>query len=372
MKRSLAAALLAFLLSAACAHAATDCAKTSLAADESARDYLEEYAEACIGEQVEARRKKWALSAADFSAAVPAWRDVAAAFERLADAAPAGRMQDVHRQFAARAQAAAEHLKSGLEARKLDDVAVFRRDAWERVKMNLPEYRQAGFADIDVGRAMDEDCKAPASTLCAATLRQGKEFMLRWKLADALAYAKAEGDIGAIAKQVAAKDALWNRFLYDSKPMLPFDFILTDLLERQWSKSDQYPQGFREPPRRQWFLLHPSVAVEYASAAADGEQLKPVLYLELVGVNYWDEAKRPMDVPLLRYFSGASLIVSYADRAGIKDTGLGVLLTFDNVYSIGVSRYSGETGISLSLDLANLYRDKLKPKYELWKNQLSR
>ena len=56
--------------------------------------------------------------------------------------------------------------------------------------------------------------------------------------------------------------------------------------------------------------------------------MKPVLYLELIGVNRWNEKDRWIDVPALRYLSGASLIVSYADREGMKDTGYGFMLTF--------------------------------------------
>jgi hypothetical protein len=44
------------------------------------------------------------------------------------------------------------------------------------------------------------------------------------------------------------------------------DFVLTDWLTRGWTRSDQYPDGFREPPKTEWFLAHPSVGVEYASA----------------------------------------------------------------------------------------------------------
>lgn len=381
MTRFFTATLLLFsLLWVAPVPAATDCAKQTLAAGESARDYLERYGEDCVAVEVAAQWKKWRITAADspqvedHSSMVPAWHALADAFGQLAQTAPIGKMKDVYGELSSRARATGTSLRVAMELRQLPDVALFRRDAWEQVRMNLPEYKNAGdpaFRDLDIGSAMDEDCNEPASPLCTTTLTQGKQTMLYWKLADKLAFTVSSATPDELAKQVAGKDALWNRYLYDSKPMLPFDLALTDLFERQWSKSDQYPDGFREPPVRQWFLLHPSVAMEYVSAAEDGQQLKPILIVELIGVNYWDNMRRPINVPLLRTFSGASLIVSYADRAGLKDTGVGALFTFDNVYSIGVTRYDSETGVSISLDLANLYREKYKSQYEAWQRSAS-
>ena len=45
------------------------------------------------------------------------------------------------------------------------------------------------------------------------------------------------------------------------------------------------------------------------------------------------------------------------------------LLTFDNLYSIGITNYDGEMGVFLSIDLANLWREKYKNKYEEYKNK---
>ena len=61
-------------------------------------------------------------------------------------------------------------------------------------------------------------------------------------------------------------------------------------------------------------------------------------------MNRWNDKDRWIDVPVLRWFSGAGLVVSYADREGIKDTGYGLVLTFENVYTIGFTRYGSENG----------------------------
>ncbi len=372
MTRSLTATLLLFsLLWVAPASAAVDCVKQTLATDESASGYLERYGEDCVAVGVAAQWEKWSITAdptkfEDYWSMVSAWHHLADAFDQLANVAPIGKMKGVYGELSSRARATGMSLLVGIERRQFPDVALFRRDAWEQVKMNLPKY-DPSFRDLDIGSAMDDDCKEPASPLCTTTLTQGKQTMLYWKLATNLTFTGSSATINALATQVANNDALWNRYLYDSKPMLPLDFILTDSFERKRSKSDQYLEGFREPPVRQWFVLHPSAAMEYVSVAEDGQQFKPILIVELIGVNYWDSKRRLINAPLLRTFSGASLIVNYADRAGLKDTGVGALFTFNNFYSIGVTRYESETGVSISLDLANLYREKYKSKYEAWR-----
>jgi hypothetical protein len=108
--------------------------------------------------------------------------------------------------------------------------------------------------------------------------------------------------------------------------------------------------------------------VENVASAADGEEMKPVFYLELFGVNRWNPNDRWIDAKYLRAWSGFSLIASYADRAGIKKVGYGGLFTFDNVYSIGITDYDGETGFFISIDLANLWREKYKSGYEKYKS----
>lgn len=373
--------LAAALFLPAGALAKTDCTNAVLTENYFASTYLEGYGNDCVKDEIDAQWAKWNLTRSgkagqesrkpvdEYPKLVPAWVELSEKLNEIADAAPKdGAMKPVYRAYAGRARATGAALKndlaSGLDLR----VTLYREDAWHEANMTLtlfPGLEGIQFGIVDVGAAADQDCQQPASALCRDALQQGKKLMLYWRLARDLAAVVSDESLKAVAAQVAQKEALWNRYLYDSKPMLPLDFWMTDLIQR--SKDDPFSKGVPEPPTRQWFLLHPSFGVEYASAAADGQELKPILYLEVFGVNYWNKDRRPFNVPILNYFSGASLTVSYADRAGLKDTGVGVLLTFDNVYSVGITQYGSETGISFSLDVANMFRDKLKPSYEAWK-----
>jgi hypothetical protein len=301
---------------------------------------------------------------------VPAWHDISARFGALAgEADSASQMKTMYGELRKRAEVTAKKLESTLTIKLGPDVAPFGHDTWAiPPDLSLKQSGELPLLDVDV--ALNADCRDKGSELCRHTLRQGRELMLQWKLADKISFAASSVPVAEIAKQIAAKEAMWNKYLYDSKPMLPFDFVLTDWLTGGWSSSDQYPDGFREPPKTQWFLFHPALGLEYASAANDGEQLKPILYIELIGANRWSDDKRWFDAPGLRYFSGFSLVTSYADREGIKDVGYGGLLTFDNVFSLGLVRYGTDTGVFLSVDLANAWRDKYKPMYEKYKNKL--
>jgi hypothetical protein len=48
-------------------------------------------------------------------------------------------------------------------------------------------------------------------------------------------------------QQIGANEEQWKRYLYDSKPMLPLDFVLTDWLTGGWPRSERYASLLRDP-----------------------------------------------------------------------------------------------------------------------------
>jgi hypothetical protein len=387
--RCVLAALLAVAwLGAAQALTPEECKRATLAEGSALSQYLRDYAQDCLAGQAAAGVRALGVGAdtatQDASAFVRAWHQVADAFDRLARSAASvggeqpAQMPKAYEQLAARARTAGGDLGRELAARQMADVGVYGAVAWQRparaiVLGDVKDAKGAVRAPlVDLDAPLDADCSRPASALCRQALADGRQLMLQLAIAQDLGVAIGKPTVEALKQQIDAKNALWDTYLYKSKPMLPFDFVLTDLLDGRWKQSDQYPQGFREPPTTQWFLLHPAVGVEYASGAVDGEHMKPVLYVEIVGANRWNPRDRWIDLPLLDRLSGVSLVASYVDRVGTDNSGTGVLLTFDNVYSIGVTRYGSTTGVFLTLDLANFYRDELRPSYESFKGDLSR
>jgi hypothetical protein len=384
MKTLIQTVVLLVVLGLATAEAAIDCNKDRLNQDESLVDYLKAYVvtDACVKDKLKKAKDDFGLTDTkkptpkDFANIAKAWYGMAKRFEQLSSNAPQpvpGQVPSLNQTFAAlrnRAQAAGAQLEKSLSEKNMPDVAVFGHVAWTiPVQLFFPDVNDSSgthFTDLDIETTLETECKDLASELCHDALAHGREFMVMWKLADFMSLQTSLATMNAVAGQIRSNEDLWNKYLYDSKPMLPFDFILTDLISGGYTKNKEYPDGFREPPKTQWFLFHPSAGIDYTSAARDGEQMKPMVYLEILGANRWRESDR-LDVPILKYFSGASMVVTYADREGVKDTGYGLLLTFENVYSLGVTRYGSDTGVFLSLDLANLFREKYKPRYEKYK-----
>lgn len=360
--------------------AGVSCEQNTLLAGEKINTYLTHYYSDCINyDEIRAEfNKGWNILFDDVEKAkgrtdkeiianyrqlVPAWASVSNSFKAIATDKTTPELKLVYDSFSVRAAAAGSSLKATLDGSPAKDKALFRADTWTFTKLVLPDYSQVDeetYPLIDTEVFFMKQCLDNTSDSCKTALRQGKALMQNWAKASVLATVVSSEVYLKVFQSVQEKDKLWNTYLYDSKPMWPLDLMLTD----KWNHKTK--DGFPVPPKTQYFFMHPSVSFEYAQSAADGQQLKPVLFLELIGFNWWNIKDRPhQNIPLLKYFSGASIIASYADRAGIKDNGYGALLTFNNVYSIGISRYGKDTALSVSLDFANLFRERLKGDYWL-------
>jgi len=365
--------------------AGADCDRMQLGVEENLSSYLKEYAGSCLDGIREQRLASYELpsdritppTVAHYLRMKPAWDDIATSFSKLQQDAPTGsQMQQIFAALSARAAATSQELLPVLQGASIPERSLLRLEGWKinpRLTL-LGTQTSTGIVvpNLDVKAALDQDCQRGAEPGCVEAIKQGRELMSEWYLAERLSENVSSAVIFSIRDSVVKKDELWNAYVYDSKPMLPLDFVLTDLVTGRWRESDQFPTGFREPPNTQWFLLHPTAGVEYSSDALDGEQMKPILFVEIAGANRWNPEHRWINAPVLRYLSGAAVVVSYADRDNVKDTGYGVMLTFNNVYSLGAARYGDSTGIFLSLDFANLVRDKYKPRYERFKDRFER
>lgn len=158
----------------------------------------------------------------------------------------------------------------------------------------------------------------------------------------------------AVFSSVAKKDALWDQFFYESRPMLPFDIAFTDWMEGVYDRS--LDNGFNTPPSKQWFLLHPGIGIEWVDAAERSTKNEIVIYLEAIGFNVWNEKDR-LDLPVLKHISGVSLAAVASDRIGVDNIGAGLVFTINNSYQFGVSSYGGDVGIMLSVNFMDMFRE---------------
>lgn len=156
-------------------------------------------------------------------------------------------------------------------------------------------------------------------------------------------------------------DRQWARYAEESRSQTSLDIWATTISYNIVNHDD----SLSPPPDLQWFVLHPNLIIENVSGAIGGEQTKFTPALEVLGFNYWNGAKYCFGKPC-----GLSAIITYADRYGVKDEGWGLMAHIDNQYSFGFTKYSGDTGFFITVDLLNLFQDK-KSKLNNWKLKIS-
>jgi len=182
---------------------------------------------------------------------------------------------------------------------------------------------------------------ASASATCVDVLDEFEEF---YNYAQAT---YASESALAFARYVAALREDWEDYLNNGRSQTLPELLVNSYLYRRNEDAQ-----FDPPPDWQWIVLHPDLVLEYVGDADDGEQFNEGLMVEL-GANNWRQHRWYLP-------SGGAIIAMYSDRSEVSDWGYGVALHFANVYTLGVSRRSGDTGYFVSVDLLKLAEDKKK------------
>jgi hypothetical protein len=167
----------------------------------------------------------------------------------------------------------------------------------------------------------------------------------------------ALGRIGAIASE---RKAQWQVYFDESIPQWPWELALVN--GPIYGNKLKHEKGLGKLPDWQLIVAHPEVALEYVDGAADGDQLKPALMVELVGADFWswkDGAKQkgPWGSPIPL---GLGLVATFTDRADSDDWGFGGIIHFNHIYNIGATFRGSDTGIFVSVNLAKLFENKSK------------
>lgn len=167
-----------------------------------------------------------------------------------------------------------------------------------------------------------------------------------------------EGHTANVIKSLNKLNREWDSFSERSRYQTFIDKWLTteiysdQLNGKEWSM----------PPKYQYFLMHPSVVLDHFDSAEKGTQSEPGLAIEWIGINKWN-GKFPM---------GVSLASVYADRSAGKRIGHGLMLHFDNSYSIGfANRGSGDNSVFINLNLFNWFTEK-QDKYQTYKDKIGK
>ena len=182
---------------------------------------------------------------------------------------------------------------------------------------------------------------------------QVAESLLRHaKLMDRLGDLAHAPELDAFTTRIASLQEMWRQYAVEARSQTPIELAINS-----WRfKHDLATEGFVRPPSQQIIALHPSVAMEYVGDADDGSRFEPALMVEWIGINRW--RWRGGESPRMEDPIGVSLVSTYSDRAGTRDVGHGIVLHYKHVYSLGVTRHGGDTGVFVSVDLQKLLMDK--------------
>lgn len=158
--------------------------------------------------------------------------------------------------------------------------------------------------------------------------------------------------IDAHTSDARRRDHQWDAYFDEALFQYPWELALNGAWLKKHDPRQEDAQGnklgFLPPPTSQWILLHPNVGMEYVEGAPDGQQFKPLVYIEVFGYNRWrwggsGEMKNAL---------GWSVLASYADRAAIQDLRYGLMMHYHNRFDLGITYNDKDTGVILSIDLA--------------------
>ncbi len=167
--------------------------------------------------------------------------------------------------------------------------------------------------------------------------------------------------LGVVHEHIKELDEEWMKYAEGGRSQTWWEVGINSWIFYQKEGVYDY---FQPPPAWQIVFLHPSAIYDYMSSGSDGDQGKLALSMEILGFDVWERGRwDKWYIP-----TGISGSINYADRAGVDDWGVGVLVHFSHVYSIGYSNYGGESAMSISIDLMKLI-DAKKGKYEELKSE---
>ena len=190
-------------------------------------------------------------------------------------------------------------------------------------------------------------CTEIPSQTCSDAYEAAKRALQYAKVAELEVFqSKGKLKIAKLYLHVESLNAEWENYFQDARSQFPWELALNGYL---YNKFDRKADGaiLQAPPRYQWILLHPSVALEYIDQANEGNQFRESVILEIAGYNWWNWENRDRDTAL-----GLSFITSYSDRSGTRDVGFGAMAHYNHTLSLGGTlRKGGDPGVFISVDV---------------------
>ncbi|HZM33737.1 MAG TPA: hypothetical protein VFC18_04515 [Burkholderiales bacterium] len=206
--------------------------------------------------------------------------------------------------------------------------------------------RFRGLPDVNVA-SLNVMCPPSEPKLCAEASATGKVVFRAAALVTRTLQLSLTDEYEQALAAARLRKAKWDRYFDEARVQFFWELYANGL---RYGRENRKAGGFAEPPHDQIILLHPGVGLEYVNDAPSGSRLQAALVIELIGYNRWTWSKQGK----MENAFGASLIQSYSDRAGLASARPGIMVHFQNKYSLAYTRRDGVDGLMLSIDLAKL------------------
>ena len=209
---------------------------------------------------------------------------------------------------------------------------------------------------IDYSGIIRKLCTSPdtLTSTCEAALRSAGDVVRYAELVRLVMLKPVYQRIDEILSLISALDDEWTYYFEEARSQYPWELAIND------SRYDGAPNLLERPPKDQFILMHPTIAVEYVGGGIENEvAYETVAIVELVGYNRlrWKD-----DGPQSAWPIGISAIASYTPETIGDRGGYGFMVHIRNNFSIGATRRETELGDEttwlISVDLSKLFINK--------------
>lgn len=212
---------------------------------------------------------------------------------------------------------------------------------------------QSSFVDPMLSTA--DRCAAAsvnASSLCQGIFEQ--RFLPILELHSLMSSQVVPASNSEPAKQVAQHYAVsherWKNYLSDTGFQYTWELTMNKAVHGGFQEIARS----RDAPTSRLIAFHPTVGIFYSSDVADGNDTDLIGIFKLIGFKRWSydsQNYKPKNV------WGLSLVSTFADIPQINDTGLGLLLEYNQI-SAGYSKHGGAGVFMISIDLASVLSNR--------------
>jgi hypothetical protein len=214
-------------------------------------------------------------------------------------------------------------------------------------------------------RVRDACGRAGAPELCSSE----RAYAIHWLRIAALVRVTlslySDAYVEAKIVELERRVKMWKAYREEALPQFWWEYGLNSW---RMGKQDQRvvdgqannPEGYETVPDSQIIFLHPGAALQWrdVKAGTSEEEVKPAIYVELLGLNRWSWNESTGE---MRGGRGISLMMTYAERDGSQDVGYGLLFHSRTTkqFKLGIARSDGEMMYMLNVDLAEYFKERM-------------